>query len=61
MTRRRASGVAFFFARQHEYDTCCFSPHGRHDKMLRYEAQIRAELQVSEASPLLPTSPLTLC
>ena len=28
----------------HEYDTCCFSPHGRHDKMLEYEANIRAEL-----------------
>lgn len=28
----------------HEYDTCCFSPHNRHDQMLRYEANIRAEL-----------------
>ena len=28
----------------HEYDSCCFSPHGRHDQMRRYEADIRAEL-----------------
>jgi hypothetical protein len=29
----------------HERDSCCFSPQGRHDQMLRYEADIRAELQ----------------
>jgi hypothetical protein len=29
----------------HEYDSCCFSPHGRHDEMLRYEANIRSELE----------------
>ena len=29
----------------HEYDTCCFSPHARHDKMKAYESNIRAELQ----------------
>ena len=28
----------------HEYDTCCFSPHDRHDQMLAYEANVRAEL-----------------
>jgi hypothetical protein len=28
----------------HEYDSCCFSPHARHDQMLRYESNIRAEL-----------------
>eukprot|EP00935_MAST-01C_sp_MAST-1C-sp1_P000801 g801.t1 len=28
----------------HEYDSCCFSPHGRHDQMKRYERNIRAEL-----------------
>eukprot|EP01052_Picozoa_sp_SAG31_P030026 SAG31_NODE_3043_length_4753_cov_3.006016_4_plen_829_part_00 len=32
----------------HEYDTCCFSPHGRHDKMLAYEANIRAELAADD-------------
>ena len=32
----------------HEYDSCCFSPHGRHDQMLRYEANIRAELAGGE-------------
>ena len=26
------------------YDTCCFSPHNRHEEMLAYEADIRAEL-----------------
>ena len=29
----------------HEYDSCCFSPHGRHDQMLAYEHNVRAELQ----------------
>ena len=28
----------------HEYDTCCFSPHNRHDGMLQYESNIRREL-----------------
>lgn len=28
----------------HEYDSCCFSPHGRHEAMLGYEADIRNEL-----------------
>merc|ERR1712129_460312 len=28
----------------HEYDSCCFSPHGRHDQMLNYESNIRTEL-----------------
>ena len=28
----------------HEYDSCCFATHDRHDKMLRYEANVRAEL-----------------
>jgi hypothetical protein len=28
----------------HEYDSCCFSPHGRHDQMKQYEANIRSEL-----------------
>eukprot|EP00911_Craspedida_sp_UC1_P001938 UC1_evm2s1491 len=28
----------------HEYDTCCFSPHTRHDQMLAYEHNIRTEL-----------------
>ena len=32
----------------HEYDTCCFSAHGRHDKMLKYEAEIRAELMADD-------------
>eukprot|EP00041_Stephanoeca_diplocostata_P014108 m.253331 g.253331 ORF g.253331 m.253331 type:complete len:425 (+) comp19583_c0_seq1:108-1382(+) len=32
----------------HEYDSCCFSPHDRHDQMLAYEANIRAELQAGE-------------
>ena len=32
----------------HEYDTCCFSPHGRHDQMLRYEHNVRAELASSD-------------
>ena len=32
----------------HEYDTCCFSPHNRHDQMLQYEANIRAELMAQE-------------
>jgi hypothetical protein len=31
-----------------EYDTCCFSAHGRHDKMLKYEAEIRAELMADD-------------
>lgn len=30
----------------HEYDSCCFSPHGRHDQMKRYEHNIRAELSL---------------
>jgi hypothetical protein len=34
----------------HEYDSCCFSPHGRHDQMLAYEANIRAELGGGERS-----------
>merc|ERR1712216_841977 len=32
----------------HEYDTCCFSPHGRHDQMLAYESNIRAELSARD-------------
>lgn len=28
----------------HEYDSCCFSPHKRHDQMLNYESNIRTEL-----------------
>jgi hypothetical protein len=28
----------------HEYDTCCFSPHARHDQLLQYEGNIRSEL-----------------
>ena len=28
----------------HEYDTCCFSPHNRHEKLKAYESNIRAEL-----------------
>lgn len=32
----------------HEYDSCCFSPHGRHDQMLAYEHNVRAELQGSD-------------
>jgi hypothetical protein len=32
----------------HEYDTCCFSPHARHDKMLKYESEIRAELMADD-------------
>jgi hypothetical protein len=32
----------------HEYDTCCFSPHNRHDQMLQYEANIRAELMAQD-------------
>eukprot|EP01079_Euglenida_sp_SAG-EU17-18_P001088 gene1088-2645_t len=28
----------------HEYDTCCFSPHARHGKLLQYESNIRTEL-----------------
>ena len=32
----------------HEYDSCCFSPHGRHDQMLAYEANVRAELAGGE-------------
>mmetsp|Transcript_29982 Transcript_29982/g.89712 ORF Transcript_29982/g.89712 Transcript_29982/m.89712 type:complete len:450 (-) Transcript_29982:193-1542(-) len=34
----------------HEYDTCCFSPHGRHNQMLRYEANIQAELMADDRS-----------
>ena len=34
----------------HEYDSCCFSPHGRHDQMLAYEKRIRAELQADDRS-----------
>ena len=30
------------------YDTCCFSAHGRHDKMKKYEAEIRAELAADD-------------
>ena len=29
----------------HENDDCCFAASGRHDKLLRYEANVRAELQ----------------
>jgi len=29
----------------HEYDSCCFSPHGRHDQMLQYESNVRNELE----------------
>ncbi len=32
----------------HERDSCCFSPQGRHDQMLAYESNIRAELQVDD-------------
>merc|ERR1712224_280804 len=32
----------------HEYDNCCFSPHGRHDQMLAYEANVRAELMAAD-------------
>jgi hypothetical protein len=28
----------------HEYDSCCFSPHGRHNQMKAYETNIRSEL-----------------
>ena len=28
----------------HEYDSCCFSPHSRHDQMLEYERNVRLEL-----------------
>ena len=31
----------------HEYDSCCFSPHGRHDQMLAYEHSIRTELSAN--------------
>lgn len=41
----------------HEYDSCCFSPHGRHDQMLKYEANIRAEL-MSDNRKQEPNSPL---
>jgi len=34
----------------HEYDSCCFSPHGRHDQMLQYEANIRTELMSDDRS-----------
>ena len=32
----------------HEYDTCCFSPHGRHEQMLAYERDIRSELAADD-------------
>lgn len=32
----------------HEYDGCCFPTHGRHDKVLAYEAGIRAELAAGD-------------
>ena len=32
----------------HEYDSCCFSPHGRHAQMLKYESNVRAELGARE-------------
>ena len=32
----------------HEYDTCCFSPHNRHDGMLQYESNIRNELMAAD-------------
>jgi len=35
----------------HEYDSCCFSPHGRHNQMLAYEADIRAELMAEDRAP----------
>lgn len=34
----------------HEYDTCCFSPHDRHQQMMSYEANVRAELQADDRS-----------
>lgn len=34
----------------HEYDDCCFSPHGRHDQMLEYETNVRGELMASDRS-----------
>eukprot|EP00658_Telonema_sp_P-2_P047012 TRINITY_DN3545_c0_g1_i2.p1 TRINITY_DN3545_c0_g1~~TRINITY_DN3545_c0_g1_i2.p1 ORF type:complete len:424 (+),score=79.11 TRINITY_DN3545_c0_g1_i2:37-1308(+) len=34
----------------HEYDTCCFSPLTRHDQMLNYEANVRAELMAGDRS-----------
>ena len=34
----------------HEYDTCCFSPHNRHNQMLSYESNIRSELMASDRS-----------
>lgn len=34
----------------HEYDTCCFSPHNRHDGMLEYESNIRRELMGGDRS-----------
>ena len=36
----------------HEYDTCCFSPHNRHDGMLQYESNIRQELQGGDRKPV---------
>lgn len=32
----------------HERDSCCFSPQGRHNQMLNYQHNIRAELQASD-------------
>ena len=34
----------------HEFDTCCFSPHGRHSRMREYERNIRAELAAGDRS-----------
>merc|ERR1712129_90684 len=42
----------------HEYDDCCFSPHGRHDQMLGYEANIRAELMSDDRASSFPLAPL---
>ena len=32
----------------HERDSCCFSPQGRHDQMLGYQHNVRAELMASD-------------
>ena len=32
----------------HERDSCCFSPQGRHDQMMSYQRNVRAELQASD-------------
>ena len=41
----------------HEYDSCCFSPHGRHEQMLSYEKHIRSELEYGD----LNRTSLLLC